>query len=375
MSTQIKTMEQLRDIRLLYEKKIPAFGYMIILAVVVLLVGTVIWSINTPKTYIITAGGIVQSENKNYVMSPYGGKISEINIKEGDLVEEGQILFTVKSTEMNLQLTQLEEQKKSYQTKIGQYKKLVQSIKDDTNYFDSASAGDSLYYSQFEAYKSQIAQSQIDVSTYQAYGYTDEQIENQLVINQAKVAEIYYAAIQSAETSITEANMQLESIEAQCIALNQGQEEYVVTAPQTGIIHMMSDYKKGMVVQSALAVASISTQQDEYEIVAYLNPEDTARTKVGDKVDIAVSGLTQSVYGTIPGQILRIDSDITTSQSSEGETSSYFKVYIKPDNTYLVSKQGNKAVISNGMSVEARIQYDEVTYFNYVMEALGVLTR
>jgi len=92
-------------------------------------------------------------------------------------------------------------------------------------------------------------------------------------------------------------------------------------------------------------------------------------------VDIAVSGLTQSVYGTISGEVVRIDSDITTSQSSQGEISAYFKVYIKPDNTYLVSKQGNKAVISNGMSVEARIQYDEVTYFNYVMEALGVLTR
>lgn len=375
MSTQVKTMEQLRDSRLLYEKKIPSFGYIIILTVLGLLVGTVIWSIKTPKTYIITASGIVQSENKNYIMSPYTGKISEINIKEGDLVEEGQTLFTVKSTEMNLQLTQLEEQKKSYQIKINQYKKLVQSIKDDTNYFDSTSAEDSLYYSQFETYKSQVAQNQIDVSTYWSYGYTDEQIENQLVINQAKVAEIYYAAIQSAETSIAEAGMQLESIEAQCIALNQGQEEYVITASQTGIIHMMSDCKNGMVIQSASAVASISTQQDEYEIVAYLSPEDTARTKVGDTVDIAVSGLTQSVYGTISGEVVRIDSDITTSQSSQGEISAYFKVYIKPDNTYLVSKQGNKAVISNGMSVEARIQYDEVTYFNYVMEALGVLTR
>jgi hypothetical protein len=31
--------------------------------------------------------------------------------------------------------------------------------------------------------------------------------------------------------------------------------------------------------------------------------------------------------------------------------------------------------LSNGMSVETRIQYDEITYFEYVMEALGVLVR
>jgi len=27
------------------------------------------------------------------------------------------------------------------------------------------------------------------------------------------------------------------------------------------------------------------------------------------------------------------------------------------------------------MAVETRIQYDEITYFNYILEALGVLTR
>lgn len=58
-----------------------------------------------------------------------------------------------------------------------------------------------------------------------------------------------------------------------------------------------------------------------------------------------------------------------------GESSSYFKVYIRPDSKYLVSKEGNKVDVSNGMAVEARIQYDEVTYFDYVQEALGVLTR
>ena len=31
--------------------------------------------------------------------------------------------------------------------------------------------------------------------------------------------------------------------------------------------------------------------------------------------------------------------------------------------------------LANGMSVTARVQYDEVTYFQYALEALGVLTR
>lgn len=65
-----------------------------------------------------------------------------------------------------------------------------------------------------------------------------------------------------------------------------------------------------------------------------------------------------------------IDSDITSANNTAA-----YKVTIKPDGTYLVSKSGNQVSISNGMSVETRIQYDEITYFDYVMEALGVLVR
>lgn len=376
MSKQMKNLSQLKDSRLLYEKKLPTFGYMLVLAVAFLLAAVVIWSVKTPKTYMISANGIVQSENKNYVMTPYTGEISEIYIKEGILVEKGDELLRIKSTDINLQVTQLEEQKKSYETKISQYQKLVKSIKEDTNYFDSAKEEDSLYYSQYEAYKSQIAQNQVDVATYQAYGYTEEQIENQLITNQAKVTELYYASIQSAESAISEAKTQLEALEAQRLALNQGQEEYIIKAAETGTIHMLSDYKEGMVVQAASPIASISSQQDTYEVMAYVSPQDAARTHVGDSVDIAVSGLNQSIYGTIKGRVMQIDSDITTTQSSEnGEGGTYFKVRIEPENAYLVSKSGNQVNLSNGMAVETRIQYDEVTYFYYVMEALGVLAR
>ncbi len=52
-----------------------------------------------------------------------------------------------------------------------------------------------------------------------------------------------------------------------------------------------------------------------------------------------------------------------------------FKIKVEPGEDYVVSKSGKKVNLSNGMTVEARITYDEVTYFNYVLEKLGLLTR
>jgi multidrug efflux pump subunit AcrA (membrane-fusion protein) len=169
MNKQIKTMEQLKDSRLLYDKKLPAFGYILILLVIGLLAVVVVWSIRTPKTYMITSSGTVQSPNKNYVMSPFTGKISDVSMKEGQNVEKGDTLFTVKSTDLDLQSTQLGGQKKIYETQIAQYQKLVKSIQDNTNYFDVSKPDDSLYYNQYETYKSQVAQQTVDTSTYKAY--------------------------------------------------------------------------------------------------------------------------------------------------------------------------------------------------------------
>jgi multidrug resistance efflux pump len=348
---------------------------MLLLAITFLLIFIVIWSIRTPKVYVIKSKGNVQSVNKNYVMSPYTGEITDITIEEGMYVEKGEFLFSVKSAELGIQSEQLKGQKQIYEKQILQYEKLVQSVKDGKNYFDPSNTDDNLYYSQYELYKSQIAQQQVDVGTYKSYGYTDEQIESELIKSQNKITEIYHTTIKTAEDTILQCEIQLNSIQAQLNALENGQDFYKITANETGRIHMLTDYKDGMVVQAASPVASIASEQDEYIVQAYVSPAEAVRLKLGDSVDIAVAGLVQNIYGTITGTVVKMDSDLSTSQSNDGNTASYFKIEIKPDEKYLVSKDGDKVNISNGMEVEARIQYDKVTYFEYVLEALGVLTR
>lgn len=376
MKKQIKTMDQLKDSRLLYEKTLPFFGYMMIIIISILLLDVLIWSIKAPKTYMINSSGTVQSNNKNYVMSPYTGKITKINMEEGKVVEKGDVLFSIKSTDLDLQGEQLEGQKETYEKQISQYEKLVKSIKDDTNYFDQSNSDDNLYYSQFESYKSQVNQQKVDISSYKAYGYTEEQIEQKLVENQNKITELYYSALKASEDSMQQAQAQLDSFNAQLGAVGTGKDEYVVKANATGKIHMTADYKEGMVVQAASSIASIASEQDEYAAQAFVSASDAARVEVGDKVDIAVSGLAQSVYGTLSGVVVKKDTDITMPQNENGENANpYFKVEIKPDTCYLISKEGDKVNLSNGMAVETRIQYDKVTYFNYVLEQLGVLTR
>lgn len=375
MAKQIKTMEQLRDSRLLFEKKVPAFGYLLILIVTAFLAGTAIWSARTPKVYMITAYGTVTSSDANYVMSSYTGEIGACNMQEGMLVEEGDVLFTIKSTEYDLQQEQLEENRASYEKKVEQYQRLVDSIKDDTNYFDVSDPGDNLYYSTFEAYKSQIAQNELNTDTYKAYGYTDEQIATELEKNQGKIDELYYSALQAAERAIQEANTQIESIDAQLLAINSGQAEYAVRATASGTLHLLAEYKEGMVVQATASVATITPENARMVIEAYVSTADMARMQEGNDAQIAVDGLSEAVYGNITGTVAQIDSNLTVQESSDGSSNQVFRVKIVPDVTYLIDRSGNKVDLANGMTAQARIKYDKVTYWNYMLEKLGFKAR
>lgn len=375
MKKQIKTMEQLKDSCLLFEKKFPAFGYLILLIVTVSLVGVVLWSMKAHKSYMIISQGTVTSEEANYVMPSYTGEIEVCFLEEGKLVQAGDVLFTIKSTDYNLQEEQLLANKAVYEKQTAKSELLVKSIKDDTNYFDAASSEDELYYSAFEAYKAQVAQNSFDGSMYQAYGYSEEQIENELVKNQGKISEIYYNAIQSAENMAKEAQIQIASIDAQLSAIDSGQEEYSVKAANTGVLHLLADYKTGMVVQTGSAVATITPENAEATVEAYVSTADMARMEEGNKVQMAVDGLIQTVYGNITGTVASIDRNLTSMEGENGQSNSVFKIKIKPDTDYVVNKSGKKVNLSNGMTVEARIIYEEVTYFDYVLEKLGLLVR
>ena len=375
MSKQIKTMEQLRDSRLLFEKKLPAFGFILLLIITCSLVEVIIWSIYAKKPYMIIAQGTVTSSDSSYVMPVYTGEIEQCYLEEGKLVEEGEVLFTIKSTDYNVQEEQLEESRQSYEKQKEQSERLVQSIKDDINYFDASEAEDELYYSTFEAYKAQVTQNTFDASMYQAYGYSEEQIENELEKNQGKVSEIYYSAIRSAENMVQEAQTQIDAIDAQLLAIGSGQAEYSVKAASTGILHLLADYKSGMVVQTGSAVGTITPENADVLIEAYVSTADMARMEEGDKVELAVDGLVQSVYGNISGTVKTIDSNVTSIEGKDGSSNSVFKIKVEPSEDYVVSKTGKKVNLSNGMTVETRIIYDEVTYFNYVIEKLGLMTK
>lgn len=370
MTTTIRDINELQDRRIMMEKKLPPFGYALILLTAALILFLVVWSTKNYRTYVSQSSGSVQAANKTYIMSSYSGSITELNIAEGVYVNEGDLIAHIKSTDLDMQQDSIQSQLDIYKKQKSQYEKLVKSIQDDKNYFSETDIDDQPYYYQYETYKSQVAQKAFDASPYQAAGYSDEQIKALMEQNQSEVEALYYSTLQSISASLTSVQSNIDNLQSQMDALNTGANDYYIYAPTSGVIHMDTPYKVGMVLSAGTPLATVASENSDLEVVAYVTLNDRPLLHVGDPCKIAITGLSEYSYGTLTGTVTSIDSDVTASSSG-----SYYKMTITPDSTYVISNSGDKVDLSNGMSVTARVEYDKLTYFEYAMEALGVLFR
>ena len=370
MTTTIRDINELQDRRIMMEKELPPFGYALILLTAALILFLVVWSTKNYRTYVSQSSGSVQAANKTYIMSSYSGSITELNIAEGSYVNEGDLIAHIKSTDLDMQQDSLQSQLDIYKKQKSQYEKLVKSIQDDKNYFSETDIDDQPYYYQYETYKSQVAQKAFDASPYQAAGYSDEQIKTLMEQNQSEVEALYYSTLQSISASLTSVQSNIDNLQSQMDALSTGANDYYIYAPTSGVIHMDTPYKVGMVLSAGTPLATVASENSDLEVVAYVTLSDRPLLHVGDPCKIAITGLSEYSYGTLTGTVTSIDSDVTASSSG-----SYYKMTITPDSTYVISNSGDKVDLSNGMSVTARVEYDKLTYFEYAMEALGVLFR
>ena len=284
MTTTIRDINELQDRRIMMEKKLPPFGYALILLTAALILFLVVWSTKNYRTYVSQSSGSVQAANKTYIMSSYSGSITELNIAEGTYVNEGDLIAHIKSTDLDMQQDGIQSQLDIYKKQKSQYEKLVKSIQDDKNYFSETDIDDQPYYYQYETYKSQVAQKAFDASPYQAAGYSDEQIKALMEQNQSEVEALYYSTLQSISASLTSVQSNIDNLQSQMDALSTGANDYYIYAPTSGVIHMDTPYKVGMVLSAGTPLATVASENSDLEVVAYVTLSDRPLLHVGDRL-------------------------------------------------------------------------------------------
>jgi len=366
---KVYNLNEITDSKILYDKKPPAFMNYIILIVLALIVAALIWANKSVKTYMVKGQGLVVSENKSHIMTKASGEIKEVFIEEGSEVKEGDVLFTTNSLETDLQLEQVNSQIDTYSRRIELLKAAEENAANGTNYFDRYDEAENEFYNRLNQAYMARKEFDVDEQSLKDQGYEQKQIDEFVKTQKDKANEHYYRTISEFSNERNQYEVELSKLVSQKEALEKSKEQYQVVAQKGGTVHLSTPLTTGMVIQGGSLIGTITSKEEELIIETMLPSSDRPRIHVGDEVSLAVGGLNQAEYGTIPGSVISIDEDATI-DNENGNV--YFKVRVKPEKTYLEDSKGEKVNLSLGMVTETRVKYEKITYMKYLLELIGV---
>lgn len=341
---KIYSIEELKSSKILYDKNPPKFLLWILFAIFSFLTFIIILSCFTHKTEVVKSSAILMSNNKTSVQSKVSGKISEVYVNNGELVEKGAILFEIDNTETLAQMTAYRTKAEFIDEYIDNYNVLIDSLSsidieniEKNNPFESG-----YFYYQYESVYKAINSSEVS--------------SRQDVIDQ--YIESYYQTIFQYQYEYLSNKSQEELYESIL-------DSYNVYATSSGYVNYNTDIYSGLVIdQNIIGTISDKVTNDNAEFEAYVPVSYRTFIWVDKSVEMAVSGLSQSKYGTLKGIISYIGQDYVTIDNNI-----YYLIKIIPESICMKEN----IVLTNGQAVEVRIKYEDLTWFKWALKKIGII--
>ena len=112
------TFKELKESRLLYDRKPPMFGLIMTFLTLAFVVAALVWAALSAITYVVKATGLVADEKKTNIMNAVGGEVESISVVEGQAVKVGDTILTIDSYQVRLQIAQLQAMVDMYGDRI-----------------------------------------------------------------------------------------------------------------------------------------------------------------------------------------------------------------------------------------------------------------
>ncbi|MEX0338385.1 MAG: HlyD family type I secretion periplasmic adaptor subunit [Arenibacterium sp.] len=138
-----------------------------------------------------------------------------------------------------------------------------------------------------------------------------------------------------------------------------------LVSPMRGTVNMVSVTTLGEVVEAGRPLVEIVPVGDSLQIEANVAPRDVAFIKPGDPASVKISAYDYLVYGALEGEVVRIGAD--TVHGPEGEA--FFNVTIRTNRTDL-GQNGQSLPITPGMQAIVDIQTGKRTVLSYLMSPI-----
>lgn len=149
MKPIIVDMKDMSDTTEVYESRPnPFLVYFIYLLLLICIVG-IVWTAFSDIDIVVKSNGIFRNDENSFeVSSSVSGKVEKCNISEGQLVEKGEVLFTLDGEELEETIQNYQDMLDDVNERIEILKAYEKSLTGDTESLESLS--DNKYYTEFK---------------------------------------------------------------------------------------------------------------------------------------------------------------------------------------------------------------------------------
>lgn len=154
MKFKIENLEDLTDSRQVMESKPNRFISIFIGLILLIMAIAFLWLWYGEKEEVIKVSGIINLKDKSQVVSnEINGVVKEFNVKNGEEIKKGDIIYTLDNTSFLTQKDNLESQKEKILKTNEKLDKFIKSVNEGVNYFGETEEEKEFYY-KYKSYES-----------------------------------------------------------------------------------------------------------------------------------------------------------------------------------------------------------------------------
>lgn len=332
-------------------------------------------------------GTVIASARTQDIQAVEGGVLTDILVKEGDEVTQGQLVVTLEEERAQAAVANSDSKIAALKAKIARleaeiYERPLVFPKEIQGYREYIDNQTQLYNRRRQAIDQDVSSlRQMQVLAQQeltmnepllAYGDVSQadviKLRRQVAEIQAQITNKRNKYFEEAQAEMTKAQEELDTELEQLRDYSQVLEETKLFAPTDGKVNNILVTTIGGVVKPGEIIMEILPTSSDLIVEAKISPADIAYVKEGQAATVKLDAYDYSIFGAMTGNVVYISPDTLMEQTPKGEEP-YYRIQIKITGAEFAGRR-DEIVIKPGMTVSVDIKARQRSVLSYLTKPL-----